>query len=119
MTQCKLSQHLQGLVSTVFQHSLSIVKDVKSSDMVFLINWRLGSDSSRPNKRSKTIRLVFPQDLIEDYLALDSSKQLDADKRIFRALASRIQSHDPEHDCSVSVVPPEVEWIISTHEVNF
>jgi hypothetical protein len=119
MKRSDLIQHFLGLVTSVFQHPVSVVSESTSSDIEFLINWKLANDPSRPSKRSKTIRLIFTQELIEDYLALEQSRRPTADVRVCRALTSRIQAHDPEHDHPVSVPPPEVDWIISTNEVNF
>jgi len=119
MKQTDLIQHFESLATSVFQHQVSVSIESTSSDLVFLINWKLANDPCRPSKRSKTIRLIFTQDLIEDYLALEQSRQLIADVRVCRAITSRMQEHDPEHDYSASMPPPEVDWIISTHEVNF
>ena len=89
------------------------------SDAVVRINWPLGNDSERPNKRSKTIRLVVAEEVIEEYEHAPEAEKETAKARLVGYFRARLAQFDPDHDSPRHTQPPEESWIVTSLMLGF
>lgn len=83
------------------------------NDVILQIDWKLGNDLDRPNKRSRLIRVIIPEEAIDD--CRDFKK---AGSRFKKIIEDKLSIFNPDHDAPKYNSPPKEEWIVSTFDVN-
>ncbi|MFX0199057.1 MAG: hypothetical protein ACFFCW_23285 [Candidatus Hodarchaeota archaeon] len=111
MTQPFINQWLD-LIRPIFPPNASIEVD-EGNDIFLRIDWRLGDEPERPNKRSRLIKIVISREAIED--CQDFNK---AGLRFRKIIENKLSGFNPAHNHSRLVSPPTEEWIISTFDLN-
>ena len=86
--------------------------------MVILATWRLGAGPPRPNKRSRTLRIVICAEALEDYANGSDSARQAGDARFVAWLRRQLSDFDPTHESPLGVEPPAVAWPVSTLDLN-
>jgi len=87
-------------------------------DMVILATWRLSTDTLRPRKRSRTIRIVISAEALQDYVRGSDGVRLASDERFLTWLRDQLHSFNPNHDVPLGVDPTPVTWPVSTLDLN-
>jgi len=87
-------------------------------DLLILATWRLTSDTTRPNKRSRVLRIVISQEALEDYARGSNGVRLASDTRFTAWLQRSLSAFDPDHHAPLGVEPPPVTWPLSTLDLN-
>lgn len=82
------------------------------------VSWKLGSDPERPNKRSKTILLVVPREVVDDYLNKPEQQRKRDDDRLDTYIQRRLEIFDPDHTHTRDVPPPEEMWLVDSNVLN-
>lgn len=100
------------LIRPLFPPGAKIDSD-EGNDVVLRIDWKLGNDPERPNKRSRLIRVVISEEAIED--CKDFNR---AGKRFQKVIEERLSSFNAEHDKPRYAGSPVEEWMISTFDIN-
>jgi len=100
------------LIRPLFPNAARIEIDA-GNDVILRIDWKLRNDSARPNKRSRLIRVIIPEEAIDD--CMDFKK---AGSRIKKIVEDKLSVFHPDHDAPKCGSPPKEEWIISTFDVN-
>jgi hypothetical protein len=77
-----------------------------------MVNWKLLDDPRRPNKRSKSIKIVFDDDAVALWMSKSEAEREHSDKNICRFIEQKLHSFDPRHTSPKYSHPPGVEWII-------
>ena len=103
---------LVRLIRPLFPRDARIVIDTPNN-VILRIDWKLRNDPSRPNKRSRLIKVVIPQEVID---RCDDVKK--AGLRFKEIIEDRLSSFHPDHNSPRCGSPPRDEWIISTFDVN-
>lgn len=75
------------------------------------VSWQLNSDSERPNKQSKIIRIQFDSDGVRDYLDSGNHQaQRAADGQLRAWVEEKLKNHNPDHLNNPEDIPPVVAW---------
>ena len=80
--------------------------------------WRINADQERPNKRSKTIRIVIPEDTVDDYINKLELVRARDDGKLKRFIADSLKTFDPDHDTPKEMPRPEVKWVAGSNVLN-
>ena len=96
------SNHFRELVERELPDDSRILIPHGGPDMMILASWRLGTDLSRPNKRSRMLRITISEEALEDYTRGSDGVRLASDERFVAWLRPpqhfRTQSrHAPRH----------------------
>jgi hypothetical protein len=106
------SSHLRSVVTRSFSPEARIIGVEERADLVLVISWKLGTDPRRPDKRSKTIRLVVEEEALLDYAAAPPGQRRMADARLQEHLTDQLMRFDPDHGSLCGDEPPMVLWTI-------
>jgi hypothetical protein len=89
-------------------------RDVKGIPENLVIDWKLGNDANRPNKRSIPIYLALSEEYVDDYN--DGNDRIKA--RMIISAANFIQEQsinfNPEHNSPHGQPLIPVKWIVPT-----
>jgi hypothetical protein len=117
------------MADDVGKHFLAIVEDEfpkhgefrvrrESGDVYIYVDWKLGNDPERPNKRSKKIKICISQEAVEDYMGGDDNDRKIADEKLRRIVAIKFKAFNPEHDVPAHAPVPIEQWTITTEMLN-
>lgn len=115
----KIHEHWLNLICPLFRKDAYLsVLDLKE-DYEVLVSWKLGTDPSRPSKRSKTIRIIVSEEAVEDYLKKSESKRENDDEKLVQFIKSNLENFDPNHDNPMHLPRPEAPpWIAGRDILN-
>ena len=82
------------------------------------VSWRINTDPERPNKRSKTIRIVVPEETIDDYENKSDTVRAQDDEKLKQFIAGSLKKFDPNHDAPKDMPCPEVKWVAGSNVLN-
>ena len=115
----ELRNHWQSLLQPLFPDGAKIkVPNPEASDFLAKVFWSIESDPDRPNKMSKTIRIIVTDEAESDYLNKNDAQQQSDDMKLQEFIESRLAIHDPNHDNPREIDPPEVEWVAGSNILN-
>lgn len=110
------------------EHWVDIIKDNFPKDSYqFLhqidafcldINWKLKSDPSRPNKRSKKLRLIISEETLEDYRDANDEVVNNYDQKLNKFIGDTMANFSPDHDTPYGKIEP-VETIHIPVEITY
>jgi len=112
------SNHFRELVMRQLSDDPRVLVPRGAQDMMILVTWRLTSDSFRPNKRSRMIRIVISQDALEYYARGSDDSRLTSDARFVSWFNEQLSTFDPNHESPLGVEPPAVTWPVGTSILN-
>lgn len=101
-----------SILRPIFPSNARIIKE-KGNDITIKIDWKLDNDPSRPNRRSRLIRLVISEEAIEDCHDYE-----EAGHRLKQIVERRYAEFNPDHDNPREKGPPSEEWLITTNDLN-
>jgi hypothetical protein len=110
--------HFRDLVEQHLPDGARVVMPGGGADIIIFATWKLKSDPTRPNKRSRMIRVVISAEAAEDYASGSDGLRMASDSRFETWLRLRLDTFDPNHDAPMGVEPLAVTWVISTLELN-
>src|SRR5450631_782216 len=108
------SNHFRELVKRQLGDDPRILVPRGAQDMMILATWRLASDASRLNKRSRMIRILISQEALEMYARGSDTVRLASDERFVSWFRRQLSTFDPNHESPLGVEPPSVTWPVST-----
>lgn len=109
---------LRAIAEKIFPAGTRIIVPPGEGYYVLLASWKLGTDSTRPNKRSKTVRIALTEEAMADYTRGANGQREYADARFEASLRSRLERLNPSHDTALGSEPPVEKWLINTIELN-
>ena len=101
-----------AFIRPLFPKSSRIEIDV-GKDVVVRVDWKLRNDPGRPNKRSRLIRVVIPEETIQDCPDVKT-----VGSRIKKLIQYKLSLFNPDHDTRKCGRRPVEEWVVSTFDVN-
>lgn len=113
-----LEEHFTSVIKGAFPEHAEFQARRESGDICVYVDWKLGSDPVRPNKRSKTIRVCISREAISDYLNGSEVACKRADERLRKTVAERLHSFQPRHDAPPHAPAPVEQWTITTQLLN-
>jgi len=111
-------ERLRSTAAKVFPAGTRLILLPGEGDLVLLASWKLGTDASRPNKRSKTVQIGISREALEDYAQGLNGEREYADRRLEVLLRKRLAQLDPSHDAPLGTEPPMEKWHVGTTELN-
>ena len=90
----------------------------ENDDICIYVDWQLGTDPARPNKRSKKIKICISRAAVDDYIDGGEQNRQSADERLRRAVASLLHVFKPDHNVAAHVPVPIEQWTITTEMLN-
>lgn len=78
----------------------------------YRVSWNLNDDPERPNKKSKTIAVDLPYEMVQDMPNFSATKHDQVAIRLLHFLAAKYASFDPNHNADRSTPPPVEHWIV-------
>ena len=113
-----LEKHFLAIVEREFPKHAEFHVRRESDDICIYIDWKLGNDLARPNKRSKKIKICISRAAIDDYTDGSEQNRKSADEKLRRVVAAQFQAFDPEHNVPAHVPVPIEQWTITTEMLN-
>ena len=83
------------------------VEPFEGGDVIFEIRWKLENNQNRPNKRSRSIRIIIEEEAIDDCVDFK-----EAGLKLKEIIESNLTTFNPD------VGPPTEVWRISTSDLN-
>ena len=106
------------LVISAFSSDADVNVNPFTDDFVAEISWPIPT-AERPNKRSKTVKLVISREAIYGYYDKEDESRRDQDKqKVEKWIRNKLESFEDDHDVPRDQPPPEVAWIIGTEVLN-
>lgn len=102
---------LEKIIRDVMPLDAQILRMPTQDRPVFGISWKLNNDPTRPNKRSKSIRISISDEYATE---LPSQNYEVACDRISSFLQRKLARFDPDHNEPANVPPPVERWVIDT-----
>jgi len=93
------SNHFRELVERLLPEDPRTLVPLGGPDLMILVTWRLGSDPSRPNKRSRMLRIAISEEALEDYARGSDGVRLASDNRFVAWLHGSNVVLDSEVPC--------------------
>lgn len=87
-------------------------------DFCIDINWKLNNDPSRPNKRSRKLRLVISEETLEDYRDANDEVKNNYDEKLTKFISDTMANFIPDHDTPYGQTEP-VETIHVPVEITY
>ncbi len=101
------------LITPIFPPNAWIVSQFSHDDYIIQIDWKLGDDPKRTDKRSKKIQIIIKEKIIDDYL--DKNKE---DRELYNILLKQIicerySAFDADNDALTGMSTRTETWLIS------
>ena len=116
-----MSQHQwdewEVLVISAFCSDADVSVKPSDDDFVATVSWPLPIED-RPNRRSKTIRLVITREALSLYLEKDESRRKQDEHKVTEWIQKQLEQFDADHQAHKNQPPPQVDWIIRTEVLN-
>ena len=113
-----ISDYFRSLVERELPEQARVLASFDAGDVVVLATWRLHNDASRPNKRSRVVRIVIPARSVEKYVRGADEHRLASDRRFAEWINRRLAGFDPNHEAPPGAEPPSVSWILDSTALN-
>lgn len=111
--------HLRKLVRGVFEGEPTLRTSGRGSDLKLEVDWNLGTDPARPNKRSVGIEIILTEEFIDDYCeAIERERHL-TDEHVYSFIKEKLKHFMPEHDVPKNIPPPLETWVINSSLMRY
>ena len=111
-------ERLRAVAERVFPTGTRLITLPGEAEFVLLASWKLGTDPTRPNKRSKTVRIGISQEAMQEYGRSAMVEREYADRRLESFLRKNFARLNPSHDAPLGTEPPVEKWHFGTMELN-
>lgn len=81
-------------------------------DAVYRVCWNLNDDPGRPNKKSKTIAIHVPYEMVQDLPNIPAARRSLVSDRLHQFLVTKFATFDPNHTAGRNTPPPVEDWTI-------
>lgn len=113
-----LDAHFLSIVEREFPRHAELHVREESGSICIYVDWKLGTDPQRPNKRSKKIKICISEPAVDDYSDGSEQNRKGADQKLQQLVAAGLKSFDPEHNVPAHVPVPIEQWTITTEMLN-
>lgn len=114
MDRSSFCEELKNIIKDIFPENA----ELKCYDIDIVISWKLNNDKNRPNKRSKTIKIIITEEFFEDYRDNTEDKQKAAREGFKKYIKTKYENFEPDHDEQKYQPPPMEEWVQLTSDLN-
>lgn len=113
-----IARHLASIVTAEFPKHADVARTEEGGDLCLYLDWRLRTDPTRPNQRSKVILVCISREAISDYANRDEEQRKSADALLREFLSHRLAVLAPEPAAPAHVVSTPEEWFVDTGMIN-
>lgn len=113
-----VEKHFLATIEREFPRHAELHVCRENDDICICVDWQLGNDPARPNKRSKKIRICISRAAVDDYTDGSEQNRKSADERLRRAVAAQLHMFKPDHNVAAHVPMPIEQWTIATEMLN-
>lgn len=107
-----IEKRFATILMPLFPIEATYVRVTAQGDLSFSISWKLKNDLARPNKRSRYIILVIPEEYLEDYRDGSQHERVARETRIIEFVKERLKQFNPDHTTPYGQPVPEEKWIL-------
>ena len=105
-----IKEHLKNVALSAFDNNVQKKLCEQFDYFCLEVLWKIATDPKRPNKRSKTIKIIISEERLDDYANLSSASQKDFDDKLTSFLKHRLDSFNPDHQANYDQLPPVGDW---------
>lgn len=80
--------------------------------LVYRVCWSLDDDPTRPHKKSKTIAVHVPYEMVQDLPNYPAAKRCQIFSRLKQFLEAKYSAFDPSHTAEKNMPPPVEDWVV-------
>jgi hypothetical protein len=113
-----LLDYLVRMIRPLFPKNACIFSGIFREDYIIQIDWKLENGLQRENKRSRKIKIKFPESAIQDYLDYKTERHELYDSRIKNLIYQWYNVFNPHHDAGTNRFTPTENWLISRDLLN-
>ena len=113
-----VDNHFLAVIEREFPKHAEFHVRRESDDICIYIDWQLGTDPARQNKRSKKIKICIDRAAVDDYTDGSENNRQQADERLRSAVAALLLMFDPDHNSRAHEPVPIEQWTITTEMLN-
>jgi len=103
-------EHFASLILSSFPEVKGAKPYPHIRDFKINLSWHLHNDPERPNKRSKTIKIIINEEQMDDYRDMPQSDKEQADIRLKKFIENKKSQLDANHNNPYGAVAPIEEW---------
>lgn len=107
----QLSNHLKQLVKPLFPRQ-AFVRGLGKKDLIIAIDWLMDCPEDPPSKRSRLIKIIIREEVVNRYPTLSESQQKKTDDMILEVIIEKLKTFEPKHKIPRGGIAPQVEWPI-------
>ncbi|MGV8079721.1 MAG: hypothetical protein AB2L22_06650 [Syntrophales bacterium] len=101
------------LITPIFPSNAWIVSQFTHNNYIIQIDWRLGDDPARSDRRSKKIQIIIKENLIDDYLDKNKVDRELYNESLKQFVSDRYNAFDPDNDALPSMSARTETWMFS------
>jgi len=113
-----LLDHWVKLLTPIFPSNAWIVSEVSKDDFIIQIDWKMGSEGKRRDKRSRKIRIVIKEDVIGDYLDKNQQDRKLNNLTLWQSTYERYILFHAENDPDANHSAPSETWLVTKEYLN-
>ena len=107
-----LERRFKEILVPLFPKEAECTRVTAQGGLSFSVSWKLKNDSARPNKRSRLIILVIPEEFLEDYCDGSQHECGARETRITEYVRERLKQFNPDHTTPYGQPVPQEEWVL-------
>lgn len=92
-----IKEHWIGIIKEYFPKEVELFLH-PIQDFCLDVDWKLKNDPSRPNKRSKKLKLIISEETIEDYRDANDGAKKGYDQKLKKFVERTMANFEPDHD---------------------
>ena len=113
----EIKKHWFDIIKEYFPIGADLFLNPTKDDFCLDVGWKLKNDQNRPNKKSRKLRLIIPEETIEDYReAADGSKR-SYDQKLILFMKKTMNNFEPDHNTPYGQ-PRPVETVLVTFGIT-
>jgi hypothetical protein len=113
-----LLDHWVKLITPIFPPNAWIVSLFSKNNYIIQIDWKMGSDPKRRDKRSKKIQIIIKEDAIDDYLDKNKNDRELYNAKLKQSTYERYHFFLPDNDSATNQFIPMETWLVTKDFLN-
>jgi len=108
------SNIFNDIIMTLMPENAEILLNEYGEHYSASIFWKLNNNSSRPNKRSKTIAIIISREFVEDINEMPEDLRKSTYQTLEDLIKSHLASFKADHDTPWNKPGPVEKWVITS-----
>ena len=112
----EIKKHWFDSIKKYFPEDADFFLNPTKDDFCLEVSWKLKNDQNRPNKKSRKLRLIIPEETIDDYREAADGSKGDYDQRLIDFVKDTMNKFKPNHDTPYGQ-PRPVETVLVPFDI--